>query len=92
MVGKREFYTEANEFGAYLRTIRLGLQFTLDEAAERIGSVKAHVWQLEKGRTSNPSINLLARIAKAYNRPLAEVCEVAARCCAIDPSPQENAQ
>lgn len=40
----------------FIRERRKLLGLTLDELAERIGSSKSYVWELEKGRRPDPSL------------------------------------
>lgn len=40
---------------------------SLQELADAIEVSKAHVWDLEKGRSKNPSFELVQKLAKHYN-------------------------
>lgn len=42
--------------GEYIARRRDALGLSLDALAERIGCSKAHVWELEKGRSKNPTL------------------------------------
>lgn len=55
------------EFAEKLRRRRLELGLTLDQIAERIGSRKAYIWQLENKRPAKPSGELLLRIANVLD-------------------------
>lgn len=50
-----------------LRELRAKKKISLQVVADTIGISKAHVWELEKGKTKNPSLELLKRIATYYN-------------------------
>ncbi|WP_336071906.1 helix-turn-helix transcriptional regulator [Nitratireductor rhodophyticola] len=55
------------EFGEKLRKRRLELGLTLDQLAEKIGSRKAYVWQLENKKPAKPSGELLLKIANVLD-------------------------
>lgn len=42
--------------GAFIASRRAELGISLDALADRIGCSKAHVWELEKGRSKNPTL------------------------------------
>jgi len=44
---------------------------SLQEVADAVGVSKAHIWELEKGRAENPSINLITRLADHFGVSLA---------------------
>lgn len=54
-------------FGARIRELREAHNFTLRQLAERIGSSKAYVWQLENRDHPNPSANIVLDIARVFN-------------------------
>lgn len=39
---------------------------SLQQAADRIGCSKAHLWEFEKGTSVNPSLGLIEAMATAY--------------------------
>lgn len=39
---------------------------SLQKVADAIGVSKAHIWELEKGRTANPSFELVRKLANHY--------------------------
>ncbi len=53
--------------GARLKELRLKKGFSLQDLADKVGASKAHIWDLETGRAKNPSMELLAKLAKALN-------------------------
>ncbi len=43
---------------------------SLQQVADKVGVSKAHVWELEKGRSSNPSFDLVRKLAAHYGVPI----------------------
>lgn len=39
---------------------------SLQQVADAVGVSKAHIWELEKGRTDNPSMGLVTRLADHF--------------------------
>lgn len=39
---------------------------SLQQVADAVGVSKAHIWELEKGRTDNPSMGLVQRLADHF--------------------------
>lgn len=39
---------------------------SLQHVADAVGVSKAHVWELEKGRSKNPSFDLVSKLAKHF--------------------------
>lgn len=39
---------------------------SLQTVADAVGVSKAHIWELEKGRTANPSFDLVQKLAKFF--------------------------
>ncbi len=52
--------------GARLTQLRLGAGESLQDVADAAGVSKAHIWELEKGRTQNPSLALLTGLADHF--------------------------
>lgn len=52
--------------GARISDLRLKSRQSLQDVAEAVGVSKAHVWELEKGRTDNPSMALVTRLADHF--------------------------
>lgn len=64
-------------FPLRIRESREAARLSLTKAAELIGCSKAHLWELERGNSFNPSIEILAGMAAAYQidlGPLAVCC------------------
>lgn len=49
-----------------LRELRANKAVSLQAVADVIGATKPHIWELEKGRTKNPSLDLLKELALYY--------------------------
>jgi transcriptional regulator with XRE-family HTH domain len=56
--------------GARLTRLRLAKGQSLQEVADAVGVSKAHIWELEKGRTYNPSMALVSRLADHFGLSL----------------------
>ena len=52
--------------GQKMTALRLNRRASLQEVADAVGVSKAHIWQLEKGKTDNPAIGLVARLADYF--------------------------
>lgn len=55
---------------ARLRELRVAKRESLQQVADAVGLSKTHVWELEKGNTSNPSIDILTRLADHFEVPI----------------------
>jgi transcriptional regulator with XRE-family HTH domain len=53
-----------------LRELRVAKRESLQQVADAVGLSKTHVWDLEKGNTSNPSIDILTRLANHFGVPI----------------------
>lgn len=51
--------------GQMIAAARYDNRLSLQNVADGAGVTKAHVWELEKGRTRNPKVNTLVGLAKA---------------------------
>ncbi|QJF50725.1 helix-turn-helix domain-containing protein [Roseobacter ponti] len=54
------------DIGERLFSLRQKTQESLQEVADKVGVSKAHVWELEKGRSKNPSFELVRKLAAHY--------------------------
>lgn len=50
-----------------LRELRADKKASLQAVADALNVSKPHVWELEKGKTKNPSLELLKKLAEYYN-------------------------
>ena len=46
--------------------LRQASKASLQTVADAVGVSKAHIWELEKGRTANPSFDLVQKLAKFF--------------------------
>ena len=53
-----------------LKELRLRKGASLQEVADAIGVSKTHVWELEKARTENPSLDMLKKLADYFGVPI----------------------
>ena len=58
-----------------LRALRSRTKESLQQVADGIGVSKAHVWELEKGSSSNPSLEILQRLAKHFDVTVAYLAD-----------------
>jgi len=52
--------------GRRINELRLKAGESLQDVATAVGVSKAHIWELEKGRTDNPSMALVTRLADHF--------------------------
>lgn len=52
--------------GRRINELRLKAGESLQDVATAVGVSKAHIWELEKGRTDNPSMGLVTRLADHF--------------------------
>lgn len=57
----------SNSFGDKLRNRRIEMGLTLEELAEKVGSKKAYIWQMENKKPAKPSGELLIKLAKTLD-------------------------
>lgn len=60
-------------FGARLHELRIANAMSLQDVADEIGISKAHVWNLEKGLSENPSMDLLLKLADLFRVRVADL-------------------
>ncbi|MEY9098001.1 transcriptional regulator with XRE-family HTH domain [Sinorhizobium fredii] len=54
-----------NKLGARIKALRTEKKFTLEQLADKSGSSKSYIWELENKNPPRPSADKLADIAKA---------------------------
>ncbi|GHF60608.1 helix-turn-helix domain-containing protein [Seohaeicola zhoushanensis] len=54
------------DIGERLYSLRQKTGESLQQVADKVGVSKAHVWDLEKGRSRNPSFELVRKLAEHY--------------------------
>lgn len=52
--------------GARLKELRFKKGQSLQQVADAVGASKAHIWELETGKSQNPSLDLLRRMAEHF--------------------------
>ena len=60
-------------FGAKLHKLRIAKAMSLQDVADEVGISKAHVWNLEKGLSENPSMELLLKLADLFRVRVADL-------------------
>lgn len=66
MISYDAYMSESN-LALRLRTFRMKKKLSLQQLADKIGASKAHVWDLEQGKTRNPSLTLLTELSRALD-------------------------
>ena len=56
-----------------IKTLRLSRNLSLQQLGDAIGVSKAHVWELEAGKSANPTVSLVKRIASFFGVPVASL-------------------
>ena len=56
-----------------LRDLRTAKGESLQDVADAIKVSKTHIWELEKGKSTNPSADLLKRLADHFNVTIAQL-------------------
>jgi transcriptional regulator with XRE-family HTH domain len=59
--------------GAKIKSLRTQHKLSLQEVADAVGASKAHIWDLERGASKNPSMELLMGLAKTFKISVAEL-------------------
>jgi len=57
--------------GTRLKSLRIGKGESLQKAADALGMSKPHLWELETGKSTNPSLELLTNLAEHYRTTVA---------------------
>lgn len=60
-------------FKESLKRNRIKKGYSLQELADKIGASKAHVWDLEQGRATNPSLEVLQKLSTHLEIPIASL-------------------
>ncbi len=59
--------------GGRLRELRVRNAMSLQDVADAVGMSKAHVWNLEKGISENPSIDIVTKLADLFRVRVADL-------------------
>ena len=60
-------------FATQLQELRVRNRMSLQDVASAVGISKAHVWNLEKGLSENPSIELVVKLADLFRVRVADL-------------------
>jgi transcriptional regulator with XRE-family HTH domain len=52
--------------GAELKKLRIKRKESLQDVADAVQASKAHIWDIERGASSNPTMDLLGRLATHF--------------------------
>jgi len=58
---------------AKLKELRIKHKKSLQEVADEVRASKAHIWDLETGKSKNPSLELLVKLAKCFKVSVADL-------------------
>lgn len=64
--------------GARLKKLRIRKGETLQQVADAVGASKPHIWELEVGKSKNPSLDLLTSLAQHFNVPISYLLDESA--------------
>lgn len=59
--------------GARLKELRMRKRNSLQQVADAVGASKAHIWELETGKSRNPSMELLTKLAEHFGVSVASL-------------------
>lgn len=59
--------------GKRIKELRESKGESLQQTADAVGTSKAHVWQIERGKADNPAIGVLTRIADHFDVSVAHL-------------------
>ena len=60
-------------FGRRLHELRIAKRLSLQDVANAAGISKAHIWNLEKGVSDNPSVELVMKLAELFRVRVADL-------------------
>jgi transcriptional regulator with XRE-family HTH domain len=58
---------------AKIKNLRMRSGKSLQEVADAVGASKAHMWDIERGASKNPSLDLLEKLAGYYRVKIADL-------------------
>jgi transcriptional regulator with XRE-family HTH domain len=62
-------------FGARIAALRRDAKQSLQDVADAVGVTKTHIWELEKGRTANPSLLVIKGLADHFGISVASLVD-----------------
>lgn len=63
------------ELAVKLKQLRMRSGKSLQDVADAVGASKAHIWDLERGASKNPSLNLIKSLADFYKIAIADLVD-----------------
>ena len=60
-------------FGARIAELRRSGRSRLQKVADAAGVTKTHIWELERGRTANPSFSVIEKLANHFGVSIASL-------------------
>jgi transcriptional regulator with XRE-family HTH domain len=64
--------------GQKIKALRARKKESLQQVADGVGVSKAHIWDLERGESANPSLELLKKLATHFDVTVAYLADEAA--------------
>lgn len=61
--------------GSKIKELRTRNRVSLQQLADAVNASKAHIWDIERGESRNPSLELLKRIADYFKVSIADLVE-----------------
>ncbi len=61
--------------GSKIKELRTRQRVSLQQLADAVKASKAHIWDIERGESRNPSLELLKRIADFFKISIGELVE-----------------
>lgn len=55
-----------------VKALRKNCGLTLEQVAQRAGTTKSHVWEIEQGKSVNPTIKLVGGLCRAFGVSMTE--------------------
>jgi transcriptional regulator with XRE-family HTH domain len=74
--------------GEEIARARSAARLSLQEVADRSGFTKSHVWELEQGRTRNPTIGMVAGLSRALGVSFQRLAQAALNGLNARPAPK----
>ena len=62
-------------FGAHIAELRRERKESLQQVADKVGVTKTHIWELERGRTKNPSLTVIQGLADHFGVSIASLVD-----------------
>ena len=62
-------------FGARIAELRRKRDESLQQVADKAGVTKTHIWELERGRTKNPSLSVIQGLADHFGVSIASLVD-----------------